>query len=100
MFFDDPVAVFMNIGRAVLPGGRLVIATWQPLGANDWLAVPGAALLSYGTLPDGQPGAPGMFAQAEPAALAAVADALAPHTTNDGVYLNAAIWITTGTARP
>ena len=156
MFFDDPVAAFINIGRAVRPGGRLVIATWQPLGANDWLTVPGAALLSYGTLPDAQPGAPGMFAQADPnvlrstltragwtavdsravtvtlrlgddpadatdyladsgtgravldtiadkdkpAALAAVADALAPHTTNDGVYLNAAIWITTGTAAP
>jgi hypothetical protein len=32
----------------------------------------------------------------KPAALQAVTDALAPHTTNDGVYLDAAIWITTG----
>lgn len=154
MFFDDPVAAFTNIGRAVRPGGRLFIATWQPLGLNEWLTVPGAALLRYGTLPDSQPGAPGMFAQADPdvlrstltragwnavdsravtvtlrlgndpadatdyladsgvgravldtvptadklAALGAVADALAPHTTNDGVHLEAAIWITTGTA--
>jgi ubiquinone/menaquinone biosynthesis C-methylase UbiE len=154
MFFDDAVAAFTNIGRAVRPGGRLFIATWQALGLNDWLTVPGAALLPYGTLPDSQPGAPGMFAQADadllrstltragwtgvdsravtvtlrlgddpadatdyladsgvgravldtipatdkPAALQAVTDALASHTTNDGVYLDAAIWITTATA--
>ena len=66
MFFDDPDAAFTNIGRAVRHGGRLVIATWQPLGRNDWLTVPGTALLRYGTLPDSQPGAPGMFAQADP----------------------------------
>lgn len=65
MFFDDPVAAFTNIAHSLRPGGRLVIATWQPLGANDWLAVPGAALLRYGTLPE--PGtAPGMFAQSDP----------------------------------
>jgi SAM-dependent methyltransferase len=153
MFFDDPVAAFTNIRRGVRPGGRLFIATWQPLGLNDWLTVPGAALLHYGTFPDSQPGAPGMFAQADPdlvrstltragwsavdtravtvplrlgddpadaadyladsgvgravldtipaadkpAALQAVTDALAPHTTSDGVHLDAAIWITTGT---
>jgi ubiquinone/menaquinone biosynthesis C-methylase UbiE len=154
MFFDDPVAAFTNIGRAVRPGGRLFIATWRPLSLNDWLTVPGTALLRYGTLPDSQPGAPGMFAQADPdllrstltragwtavdtravavtlrlgddpadatdylaesgvgravldtvpaadkpAALAAVAKALVPHTTTDGVHLDAAIWITTGTS--
>jgi SAM-dependent methyltransferase len=154
MFFDDAVAAFTNIGRAVGPRGRLFIATWQPLGINDWPTVPGAALLPYRSLPDSQPGAPGMFAQADPdllrstltragwtavdsraitvtlrlgddptdgtdyladsgvgravldtipatdkpAALQAVTDALAPHTTNNGVYLDAAIWITTGTA--
>lgn len=66
MFFDDPVAAFTNIGRAVRPRGRRFIATWQPIGVNDWLTVPGAALLQYGTLPDSQPGAPGMFAQPTP----------------------------------
>lgn len=154
MFFDDPVAAFNNVGRAVRRGGRLAIATWQPLARNDWLTVPGAALLRYGTLPDGPPDAPGMFAQADPdlvrstltragwtdvdsravtvslrlgdgpadatayladsgvgrtvldtipardkpAALDAVTDALAPHATTHGVHLDAAIWISTGTA--
>lgn len=66
MFFDDPVAAFANIGGAVRVGGRLCLATWQPLAANDWLAVPGATLLRYGELPDAvtEPG-PGMFAQSE-----------------------------------
>lgn len=66
MFFDDPVAAFINIRRGVRPGGRLFIATWQPLGLNDWLTVPGAALLRYGTLPENSLGGPGMFAQADP----------------------------------
>ncbi len=71
MFFDDPIAAFTNIARSLRPAGRLVIATWQPLGANDWLAVPGGALLRYGSLPE--PGtAPGMFAQSEPEVITAV----------------------------
>lgn len=29
MFFGDPTAAFTNIGRALRPGGRLVLLTWQ-----------------------------------------------------------------------
>lgn len=72
MFFDNPVAAFTNIATSLRRGGRLCIATWQPLLANDWLTFPGAALLSYGTLPDtGGPG-PGMFAQSDPDVVEAV----------------------------
>lgn len=67
MFFDDPVAAFSNVGRALRAGGRLCIATWLPLVANDWLTIPGAALLRYGSLPDTSGTAPGMFAQSDPA---------------------------------
>jgi SAM-dependent methyltransferase len=63
MFFDDPAAAFANIGGGLRPGGRLCIATWQPLAANEWLTVPTDVLLPYGELPAGEPGAPGMFAQ-------------------------------------
>jgi ubiquinone/menaquinone biosynthesis C-methylase UbiE len=66
MFFDDPVAAFANLATSLRPGGRLCIATWQPLGANLWLTVPGAALLRYGTFPDTRGIAPGMFAQSDP----------------------------------
>jgi SAM-dependent methyltransferase len=65
MFFDDPVAAFANIARALRPAGRLCMVTWQPLDANDWLIIPGAALLEYGTLPQTTDG-PGMFAQSDP----------------------------------
>ena len=34
MFFADPVAAFTNIGGAIAPGGRLALATWQPLIAT------------------------------------------------------------------
>ncbi len=65
MFFADPVAAFTTVRRALRPSGRLCCATWQPLGANAWLTVPGAALLRYGSLPEIGAG-PGMFAQADP----------------------------------
>jgi hypothetical protein len=52
----------------VRPGGRLCIATWQPLPANDWLTIPGAVLLSFGSRPEQRDG-PGMFAQADPAVI-------------------------------
>jgi SAM-dependent methyltransferase len=66
MFFADSGAAFTNIRKALRPGGRLCIATWQPLVANDWLTIPGAALLAYGSLPDASEG-PGMFTQSDPA---------------------------------
>jgi SAM-dependent methyltransferase len=36
MFFDDPVAAFTNIGRALRPAGRLVMLVWQPGERNEW----------------------------------------------------------------
>ena len=154
MFFSDPVAAFANLRRATRPGGRLAVVCWQPLAANEWLLVPGAAVAEHVSLPDlGAPGAPGMFAFADPdrprsvlrdagwtgidiadrrtpiviggggtlddaveflrtgsigrtllagadrtpqaAALAAVRDALAPHVTDRGVQLDAAVWVVT-----
>ena len=151
MFFDDPVAAFSNIAKAIRDGGRLCIATWQPLSANDWLTIPGAALLRYGSIPDSTGAGPGMFAQSDPhvvrevltaagyrsidlraitaplllganaheaaahladtgvgravldtvaahdrsRALAAVTEVLSDYTSDNGVQLNAAIWITT-----
>lgn len=71
MFFDDPIAAFSNLATSLRRGGRLCIATWQPLGANGWLTIPGAALLRYGTFPDTSGGKPGMFAQSDPATISA-----------------------------
>jgi ubiquinone/menaquinone biosynthesis C-methylase UbiE len=36
MFFDDPVAAFANIGRALRPAGRLVMLVWQSHERNEW----------------------------------------------------------------
>ena len=66
MFFADPTAAFVNIARGLRPSGRLCVATWQPLIANEWLTIPGAALLRYSTIPETADGGPGMFAQSDP----------------------------------
>ena len=36
MFFDDPVAAFTDVGRALLPDGRLVMMVWQAEDRNEW----------------------------------------------------------------
>jgi SAM-dependent methyltransferase len=36
MFFADPVAAFINIGRALRPDGRLVMMVWQAQDRNEW----------------------------------------------------------------
>jgi ubiquinone/menaquinone biosynthesis C-methylase UbiE len=36
MFFDDPVAAFANIGRALRPAGRLMMMVWQAHERNEW----------------------------------------------------------------
>jgi len=36
MFFDDPVAAFANVRRALRPAGRLVMMVWQARERNEW----------------------------------------------------------------
>ena len=36
MFFDDPVAAFANIKRALRPASRLVMMVWQAHERNEW----------------------------------------------------------------
>lgn len=66
MFFDDPVAAFANIGRAVRPGGRLVLLAWRDLGRNEWLTAIRGALAAGRTLPEPPPRVPSPFALADP----------------------------------
>ena len=67
MFFDDPTQAFANVRSALRPGGRLTFVCWRELAANEWLLVPGLAAAAHVPLPDtGSPGAPGMFALADP----------------------------------
>jgi SAM-dependent methyltransferase len=74
MFFADPVAAFANIRPAAQLTGQLVFVCWQPLAANQWLLVPGAALAEYLPPPAGfgSGDGPGMFAFADPDRVRAV----------------------------
>jgi SAM-dependent methyltransferase len=67
MFFEDPVAAFKSIRKALAPKGRLAFVCWRALAENGWAAIPIAAampLLPPQEPPD--PTAPGPFAFADP----------------------------------
>lgn len=68
MFFEDPVAAFANLGRAMKPGARLCFLCWAPLAGNPWFAIPRAAAIAHmGKEPPAAPDprAPGPLAFAE-----------------------------------
>ena len=44
MFFNDPVAAFTNIGRALRPGARLVQVVWQAYDRQEWTSAVRGAL--------------------------------------------------------
>jgi SAM-dependent methyltransferase len=44
MFFEDSVAAFENVGRALRAGGRLGFVCWQPQERNPWADAPLAAV--------------------------------------------------------
>ncbi|KGM01668.1 class I SAM-dependent methyltransferase, partial [Cellulomonas cellasea] len=56
MFFDDPVAAFAHVRRALAPGGRLAILVWQAAERNAWDGALRAAL-GASDRPDGAGGA-------------------------------------------
>ena len=66
MFFSDPVAAFANIGRALRPGGRVALMTWQPLAGNEWVTALRSAVAMGRTLPEPPAGMPGPFGLADP----------------------------------
>jgi SAM-dependent methyltransferase len=70
MFFGDPAAAFANVGQALRPGGRLALAVWRELAANEWATAIDAALgeTIAEELPDESTGySPGPFSLADPA---------------------------------
>ena len=66
MFFGDPEAAFGNIARAVAPGGRLVLLTWQPLAAQEWLRAFRSALGAGRDLPPVPTTSPGPLSLSDP----------------------------------
>lgn len=68
MFYSDPVAAFRRVRAALRPGGRLSFVCWQPVTANDWMFIPGAAAVSVTGSPPPMPGPdePGPFSLSDP----------------------------------
>lgn len=63
MFFEDPVAAFANLRRAVRAGGRLAMICWQSAPENPWFMVPmQAAMERLGKPEPIDPLAPGPMA--------------------------------------
>lgn len=68
MFFSDPAAAFANLHRSLRPGGRLAFACWQDILVNEWMFLPGSAVVIVtGELPPMPgPGEPGPMSLADP----------------------------------
>ena len=73
-FFGDANAAFANIARALRPGGRLALVTWQALAANEWIREISSALAAGRDLPAPPPDAPGPFSLADPERSRAILD--------------------------
>ena len=67
MFFSDVETAFVNLGRAVRPGGRVAFVAWGPIGQNEWQSAIRGALAAGREIPDPPPGVPGPFAFGDPA---------------------------------
>jgi SAM-dependent methyltransferase len=65
-FFGDLPAGFANIARALRPGGRLALLTWQGLPENEWFRELTGALAAGRDLPPPPADAPSPFALGAP----------------------------------
>lgn len=66
MFFGDPSAAFANVARALRLGARMLLITWQPVTANEWLPAFAGALAAGRDLALPPAGAPGPFSLCDP----------------------------------
>lgn len=67
MFFQAPVAAMRNLGRALVPGGRLLMVVWRALDENAWVALPKRVVSKHLPPPpdDGRSCGPGPFSMAD-----------------------------------
>jgi ubiquinone/menaquinone biosynthesis C-methylase UbiE len=75
MFFDDPVAAFANIGRALRPAGRLVMLVWQDHERNQWDVAIHRSLEGSGEPVAVAPTGPDPFSLADPTTVEGILDA-------------------------
>ena len=64
MFFEDSVAAFANLARALKSTGRLTFVCWQSMDRNAWVHLPRDIVAQHIALdgPGANPTAPGPFA--------------------------------------
>jgi SAM-dependent methyltransferase len=74
MFFGDPVAAFTNLRRALRPGGRLTLLTWQGMADNEWLSEFRGAMANGRDIPAPPSDAPSPFALSDPERVSAILD--------------------------
>ncbi|MCO1656516.1 class I SAM-dependent methyltransferase [Pseudonocardia humida] len=66
MFFDDPVAAFTNLARALRPDGLMALAVWQPVAENAWFLDIRRAAAGGRELPPPATDGPGPFSFGDP----------------------------------
>ena len=66
MLMADPASALKETRRVLRDGGRLAFAVWAAPDRNPWAAIPGMTLVQRGHMPPPEPGAPGIFALADP----------------------------------
>jgi SAM-dependent methyltransferase len=75
MFFGDSVTAFANIARALRPGGRLVLLTWQSFERNEFIRAVLTALAAGREVPAPPVDAPGPLALSDPDRVRSLLDA-------------------------
>jgi ubiquinone/menaquinone biosynthesis C-methylase UbiE len=66
MFMPDALACLNQSHRTLRTGGRISVATWASVDRNPWLAIPISAIKRHVEVPAPPPGAPNLFAYADP----------------------------------
>ena len=75
MFFQDPVAAFANVGRALCPAGRLVMMVWQADERNEWDVAIRQSLAGTGESAAAASAGSDAFSLADPPAVAGILEA-------------------------
>jgi SAM-dependent methyltransferase len=66
MFAVDPATALTETRRVIKPGGRIALSVWAAPADNPWATLITRALVELGHVEPPDPGAPGMFALADP----------------------------------
>jgi ubiquinone/menaquinone biosynthesis C-methylase UbiE len=66
MFMPDAVACLRQVHKALKPGAHVAVACWASPEQNLWASVPAKLLMKAAEVTPPPPGAPGIFAYADP----------------------------------